>query len=316
MTCKDHPTSTTIISEAPQEIKLVDLVDLRVVPHCIKSGEYYDRDIKRCVQGIPPVTPFTASLITTNSIITTDSPIASVSLVTTDSHITTDSSIGTDSPITTDSRVATTDYIKTIMTEIPTTKTNFGTPPNCIDPLEHYDSNRQKCVPDIATMTTINTSLVTTTAKNIHIGRPESPLDPECIRNTDCQTQQYCQLSTSTCEDPCEKYLCKDNHIGSSEDHQCFCKCRDGFAEDRRGTCVVKRNISTIDDEHLCAGAESNPHRYLVPHPYDCSKFISCQRLSFGRKRWKAHLMNCGAGTFFSQGQMICDFKCKTPGVK
>ena len=51
---------------------------------------------------------------------------------------------------------------------------------------------------------------------------------------------------------------------------------------------------------------DDNPHAYLLPHPEDCTKFYSCQKL--GRKGgYIAHLMDCPPTTGFDTKLRICN---------
>ena len=53
-----------------------------------------------------------------------------------------------------------------------------------------------------------------------------------------------------------------------------------------------------------------DPIRYLVPHPTDCNKFVSCQWL--GGKRFKPNVMSCPSTTGFDNDLSICNFgRCR-----
>ena len=58
------------------------------------------------------------------------------------------------------------------------------------------------------------------------------------------------------------------------------------------------------------------PKTYTVPHPSDCTKFYMCQELAcnnFGRKCWKAHLMQCPQNTGFDTNINACNWMRKLP---
>ena len=59
--------------------------------------------------------------------------------------------------------------------------------------------------------------------------------------------------------------------------------------------------------QKLCAGENtpSDPSQYLVAHPADCTRFVSCQWL--GGDRYLAHVMRCPANTFYSRGLVVCN---------
>ena len=69
-------------------------------------------------------------------------------------------------------------------------------------------------------------------------------------------------------------------------------------------------------DDLICGIVALTPHNYLVPHPYDCSKFYMCQYLGkseAARPTWKAHLMECPPKTGFEKKLMICNWLTKLP---
>merc|ERR1712150_28396 len=75
---------------------------------------------------------------------------------------------------------------------------------------------------------------------------------------------------------------------------------------------------STQNDANgnICAMVANYPNTYTVPHPSDCTKFYMCQELpcnSFGRKCWKAHLMQCPQNTGFDTNTNACNWMRKLP---
>ena len=69
-------------------------------------------------------------------------------------------------------------------------------------------------------------------------------------------------------------------------------------------------------DDLICGVVALTPHNYLVPHPYDCSKFYMCQYLGNSEApgpTWKAHLMECPPKTGFEKKLMICNWLTKLP---
>merc|ERR1712098_536896 len=53
-----------------------------------------------------------------------------------------------------------------------------------------------------------------------------------------------------------------------------------------------------------------DPTRYLVPHPTDCNKFVSCQWL--GGEKFKPNVMLCPVTTQFDHDLSICNFgRCR-----
>ena len=68
-------------------------------------------------------------------------------------------------------------------------------------------------------------------------------------------------------------------------------------------------NIPLIfaDDDDICSHVAKYPQNYLVPHPTDCTKYYSCQKLGWGtNKKWIAYLMPCPQTTGFDPGLSIC----------
>jgi hypothetical protein len=58
------------------------------------------------------------------------------------------------------------------------------------------------------------------------------------------------------------------------------------------GQSVQSQVTSEIDLAELCSQASSD----LVPHPSDCSKYISCQP---GGGKWILNIRDCSPGTVF-----------------
>merc|ERR1711974_272304 len=51
-----------------------------------------------------------------------------------------------------------------------------------------------------------------------------------------------------------------------------------------------------------------------VPHPTDCTKFYSCQKLGWGG--WKANLMDCPMTTGFDTALKVCNYAASLPRCK
>ena len=62
-------------------------------------------------------------------------------------------------------------------------------------------------------------------------------------------------------------------------------------------------SLST-DYSLLCSRLVRDPRRYLLDHPTDCGKFVSCQWL--GGARYRGHVMVCPATTAFNTRLMVC----------
>ena len=60
----------------------------------------------------------------------------------------------------------------------------------------------------------------------------------------------------------------------------------------------------STDYAALCSRLVRDPRRYLLDHPTDCGKFVSCQWL--GGARYRAHVMVCPATTAFNTRLMVC----------
>ncbi len=73
--------------------------------------------------------------------------------------------------------------------------------------------------------------------------------------------------------------------------------------------------IVRVADNEICAETAQNPQNYLLPHPEDCTKFYSCQKLGHGRG-WVAHLMSCPHDTGFDLELRICNFLRALPRCK
>merc|ERR1719458_1018505 len=68
------------------------------------------------------------------------------------------------------------------------------------------------------------------------------------------------------------------------------------------------------DDNKICSAVARNPTEYLVPHPTDCTKFYSCQKLGWGG--WKANLMDCPMTTGFDTALKVCNYAASLPRCK
>ena len=70
---------------------------------------------------------------------------------------------------------------------------------------------------------------------------------------------------------------------------------------------IPEKRVFFLDNE-ICKGVDEDPHAaaYLIPHPEDCSKYYSCQKLGFGGG-YIAHLMNCPLVTGFDEELRICN---------
>ena len=69
--------------------------------------------------------------------------------------------------------------------------------------------------------------------------------------------------------------------------------------------------LSLVSDDEICAVVAKRPHNYLLPHPFDCTKFYICQNLGHKtrwRGGWKAHLMDCPPKTGFAIKLMVCNW--------
>lgn len=67
-------------------------------------------------------------------------------------------------------------------------------------------------------------------------------------------------------------------------------------------------------DNKICSEVARNPTEYLVPHPTDCTKFYSCQKLGWGG--WKANLMDCPMTTGFDTALKVCNYVASLPRCK
>ena len=77
----------------------------------------------------------------------------------------------------------------------------------------------------------------------------------------------------------------------------------DGQSVQRPGVSPV---VVELDPEELCSGASSD----LVPHPQDCSKYISCQP---GGGKWILNIRDCSPGTVFDTLNNQCNFRANVP---
>ena len=57
-------------------------------------------------------------------------------------------------------------------------------------------------------------------------------LVPECERDPDCLTTEYCEAFNQTCGPPCVKWPCGPNSYGTAINHRCFCRCIEGYTGD------------------------------------------------------------------------------------
>lgn len=57
----------------------------------------------------------------------------------------------------------------------------------------------------------------------------------------------------------------------------------------------------------VCQDVWQHPHLYMVPHPSDCSKFVSCQWL--GGSKYLPQVMLCPPRTFYDREVMVCNIR-------
>lgn len=56
------------------------------------------------------------------------------------------------------------------------------------------------------------------------------PRTPQCQNNNDCADNEYCNLETRTCEDPCLTKVCGVNALCNATRHEGICQCITGYA--------------------------------------------------------------------------------------
>jgi hypothetical protein len=94
-----------------------------------------------------------------------------------------------------------------------------------------------------------------------------------------------------------------DIDLGSLENPIDDIDLGDGQSVQRPGVSPV---ISEIDLAELCSQASSD----LVPHPTDCSKYISCQPRG---DKWILNIRDCSPGTVFDTQNNQCNFRQNVP---
>ena len=109
------------------------------------------------------------------------------------------------------------------------------------------------------------------------------------------------------CGGTCINY---DDYTNANQETQCTeddISCQDSV--EPPPICPLPTPPSTTarpDLSTVCNEVSKAPDRYLVPHPSDCSKFVSCQWL--GGMKYKPNVMSCPPTTLFDGGLMICNF--------
>ena len=94
-----------------------------------------------------------------------------------------------------------------------------------------------------------------------------------------------------------------DIDLGSLENPIDDIDLGDGQSVQRPGVSPV---TSELDLEELCSQASSD----LVPHPSNCSKYISCQP---GGGKWILNIRDCSPGTVFDTQTNQCNFRQNVP---
>jgi hypothetical protein len=60
---------------------------------------------------------------------------------------------------------------------------------------------------------------------------------PECVVDSDCLDNRYCDQNTKTCLDPCEIKRCGINAFCNATEHRAVCQCIAGYNGDPEKVC-------------------------------------------------------------------------------
>lgn len=72
---------------------------------------------------------------------------------------------------------------------------------------------------------------------------------PACLTNTDCTTDEFCDVKEMKCVKACQDYMCGLNSICTVSDHISYCSCQEGYFPQARIGCREKEVNDTVPSE-------------------------------------------------------------------
>lgn len=67
--------------------------------------------------------------------------------------------------------------------------------------------------------------------------KSDQPPPPECVVDSDCADNRYCEQTTNTCQDPCGIKRCGINAFCNATNHRAICQCISGYSGDPEVLC-------------------------------------------------------------------------------
>jgi hypothetical protein len=104
--------------------------------------------------------------------------------------------------------------------------------------------------------------------------KSDQPPPPECVVDSDCPDNRYCEQKSNTCQDPCGIKRCGINAFCNATNHRAICQCISGYSGDPEVLCskfkIFKTSterfflnvISPLQTAHLSSGRTSQDPRW------------------------------------------------------